>query len=170
MVIRNCKRVTIRANTFANIYNIGHLTLENIEDLVLQANALSFPIADWGHVNIRFQNVRTDFIPAYTFSGFIQSISFHNCNIGAFERFALNGIRSVVDEVQISNTMIHNCEPYSIKKFTINTLDINNMTTTGTIASKFFYGIEVRNSFMIRNCELALVQPSAFDMESKWID
>lgn len=169
IIIRNCKRVIVRTNTFANIYNMAHLSFENIEDLVLHSNSMSFPIADWGHVNIRLQNVRTDFIPEHTFSGFIQSISIMNCNIGALERFAANGIRSTVDLLRIADTTISSCEPHAFKKFTANTIEIQNLTTTGAIPSKFFYGLEVRNRFSISNCSLAIVHASAFDMNGKYI-
>lgn len=168
MIIRNCKRVIVRANTFANIYNIAHLAFENIDDLVLHSNALSFPIADWGHVNIRLQNVRTDFIPEHTFNGFIQSIFITSCNIGALERFSANGIRSTVDRLRIEDTTITMCEPYAFKKFTVNTIEIYNITTIGAIPSKFFYGLEVRNRFSISNCSLSIVQPSAFDMNGNY--
>lgn len=167
VTIRNCKRVIVRANTFANIYNIAHLDFENIEDLVLHSNSLSFPIHDWGHVNIWIHNVRTDFIPAHTFNGFVQGITFQKSSIGAVERFAANGIRSTLQRLQLLHTSIANMEPYAFKKFTVELLEIDNLTTSTPIPSKFFYGIEVRGPMYIKDSNLAMVHSSAFDMTGK---
>lgn len=168
LTIRNCKRIIIRENTFANIYNIAHLELENIEDLVLHSNAFSFPISDWGHVNILMRNVRVDFIPAHSFNGFIQGITIQNSIIGTFERFAVNGVRSNVHRFRILDTFIGKTEPYAFKKFTVETLEWNNVTMGGVIASKTFYGVDVTQSFSIANCIFTVVQPSAFDMTSRY--
>lgn len=164
LTIRNCKRIIVRANTFASIYNVAHLELENIEDLVLHSNALSFPIADWGHVNIWMRNVRVDYIPAHTFNGFIQGITIQQSTIGTIERFAANGIRSGVQRLHIADTFIGQSEPYAFKKFTVDSVQLNNVTMGGPIASKFFYGVDVTGAFAITNCNFSTVQPSAFDM------
>lgn len=164
VTIRNCKRVIIRGSTFSNIYNVAHLELDNIEDLVLHSNSLSFPIADWGHVNIRLRNVRVDFIPAHTFNGFIQSIVIQNSVIGTIERFAANGILSTLHSFEISDTKITDQESYAFKKFTTNSLVLHNVTATNPVASKYFYGIQVNGPFRISNCNFGHVHSSAFDM------
>lgn len=166
--IRNCKRVIIRENSFANIYNIAHLELENIEDLVLHSNSLAFPIGDWGHVNILMRNIRVDSIPPHTFNGFIQGLTIQNSIIGGFERFAANGIRSTLRRLQIADTVIGRMEPYAFKKFTVDSLEINNVTTHSVIPSKFFYALEVNGLFAITNCNFSVLQPSAFDLTSRF--
>lgn len=165
ITIRNCKQLLVRASTFANVFNIATLEFENIGDLVLHSSSLNFPIADWGHVNIRLRNVRVDLIPSHTISGFIQSITIENSALGYFERFAVNGIRSTVQLLQIRDTILNGSEPYAFKKFTADLIEFNNVTMSRAIPSKFFYGIVVRKQFSIRNCNFQLIQPSSFDMQ-----
>lgn len=167
LIIRNCKRITVRENSLAAIYNIAHLELENIEDMVLHSNAFAFPISDWGHVNIWMRNVQIDVIPAHTFNGFIRSINIQNSRIGSFERFAINGIRSRMDRIEIIDTTIAEAEPYAFKKFTVDSLTLSNVTCTSVIPSKFFYGIEVTGRLAISNSNINLIHSSAFDMTGK---
>lgn len=164
VTVRNCKRVIIRNNTFSSIYNIGQLDFINIEDLVLQSNSLAFPISDWGHVNIVMRNVRTEYIPEHTFSGYIRSITIDNSMIGEIERFAANGIRSRMQGLYIQDTIVTRIGPSAFKKFTVEEIDINNLTTRGVIPSRFFYGVEVTSQFQIRNSNLTTIHSSAFDM------
>lgn len=169
IVIRNCKRIVIRGGTFSALQRLHRLDLENLEDAIIEPHAMSFTSTDWTNtwVRIALTNVNVQHIPAHSFNGFIQSLSMVNCKLGTLEQFAVTGLRNAMDTLLIQDTSIARIEPQTFKKFSVETIDLNNLRFTQEVPSRTFFDVDVQNRFTIRNCHFATVQASAFSMNGK---
>lgn len=67
--ILNCKSLIVRQNTFADLSTIGRLSFTNIEDLIFESTALSFPARRQpsNRVQIQFLNVIIQYITNFHF-------------------------------------------------------------------------------------------------------
>lgn len=171
ITIQNCKNVTFKSNAVKNIRNLRAVELKDIENLIFEESSL-----DWNNyvsendyssqwelipsLRISIERSHIVKISSYTFKGRINEISLSEVVVDQVSAFAFASLLQN-QLIRFENVKIVDLQPQALKKFSTNDLQLIGVTA-GFLPSRAFSDIQVNQNFIINNCNLDTLRPSAF--------
>lgn len=159
--ISNCKSIQIPTEFLVNTQGLRSMTFNNIESLVLQQRALSFPqLLSSTRLILEFNNVTIKEIQSHVFNGNIDEIAFTSSKIDVIRPFAFTSMGAYF--IRFTDTMIGSVEPQAFKKFSLDQLEFTNSVFLTNLPSKSFYDIEIKDFLKISNTAFRTIYSMAF--------
>uniref|UniRef100_A0A1Q3FJE0 Uncharacterized protein n=1 Tax=Culex tarsalis TaxID=7177 RepID=A0A1Q3FJE0_CULTA len=163
----NCKSLLIQPDTFVELFGLSRLSIINVENLILEPNALNFarnnPSAQ---LKINLINNLIEELPSNLISGPIHEIAFVRCRIGVFRPFSVASIGDRLENLRVVETFVNRIERHAFKRFNVNYILIEGSKFVSPIVSQSFYEIDVQERFDLRNSSFYHLLPSAFTMKN----
>lgn len=188
VTIVNCKRLHVRKGTFSRSGQLNRVTFENIDDLIMEAFALEFPLRmPPPKINVKFNRVSniakwaqhyhwcfTNFLifiqvnviemASYALSGSIENIEFVGCRIGTILAFAINCVSDVLYNISFDDCLIDRIESQAFKNMRLQYFVFRNTFFTTPLVNRAFYRMTINDNFSIRNCTFGTISAGAIQL------
>lgn len=171
LTIINCDTIQIQSGAINKIGSLRTVNIHNVKRLELQEKSFQWagdgmpPLTgynmDFPRLSIHISNTNIPDVSRYAFNGNIRKISMDNVYIGKIQHFAFSSLNGM-EKLEFKNTVVNNIQVQGFKKFTTNSIMIENTTFNSDLVSRTFSDIEVRVLFRISQSHLKTIKPSAF--------
>ncbi|XP_046802127.1 uncharacterized protein LOC111675319 isoform X1 [Lucilia cuprina] len=166
MEIRNCKSLTINSNALEETQGLRKITFKNVENLVLNKYALSFPLySSSTPLIIAFEKVKVKLIDSHAINGQIEEITFVDSSIETINPFGFTILKSNALLLKMENVQINRIESQAFKKFVVEKIDLQNCVFLSNVPSKAFYDVEVSHLLLLNNLRFKEVHSRAFSFK-----
>ncbi|XP_065362961.1 uncharacterized protein LOC135956405 [Calliphora vicina] len=166
MEIRNCKSLTINSNALEETQGLRKITFKNVENLVLNKYALSFPLySSSTPLIISFERVKVKLIDSHAINGQIEEITFVDSSIETINPFGFTILKSNALLLKMENVQINRIESQAFKKFVVEKIDLQNCVFLSNVPSKAFYDVEVSHTLLLNNLRFREVHSRAFSFK-----